>query len=62
MYVWAYLDEDNSMARLKWTLDWLRGAGYVEDDKKRNLTFAGIPEQVIDRKNQRLEVRLRRVK
>ena len=57
-YLWSPQDEDNLMARLKWPVDWLRNAGYVVDDRKKNLIYAGIPEQSIDRKHTRLEITL----
>lgn len=57
-YVWNLMDEgDNMRTRLKWPLDWLVWRGYIEDDSPRTLTWGPV-SQVIDRKNQRIEVEL----
>lgn len=53
-YLWNMMDEDGCTARLKFPQDWLVTRGYIADDKKKNIRWAGLPEQVIDRKNQRL--------
>ncbi len=47
MFVGAKMDADNAMARHKWALDWLQGAGYIAND--RNLEWVGVPEQVVKR-------------
>jgi hypothetical protein len=47
------MDDDNALARIKWAADWLQTRGYIVDDKRPHCRFT-IPEQVIDRKNQRL--------
>ncbi len=57
-YVWNLMDDDNAMARLKWPLDWLVTSGYIVDDSRKVLTWSGLPEQTIDRKNQRLVITL----
>lgn len=44
------MDEDNSVARLKWPLDWLVKRGYVKDDRRSALKWAAFPEQVVSRK------------
>lgn len=49
MHLGAAMDDDNAMARHKWLCDWLKSRGYVTDDRKRNLTWAGFPEQRIKR-------------
>lgn len=56
MYVHQYMDADNAMARLKFTTDWLVGNGYIADDSRKHLEYAGLPEQVIDRKRPRVEI------
>lgn len=61
LYVWAMMDDDNSVARLKWSLDALKLAGMIRDDKRPWCALSGIPVQVIDRKNQRVELTLERV-
>lgn len=61
MYLYSYMDDDNAMARLKWPIDYLRKAGYITDDRKRNLEYTGLPSQQIDRKNQRLEITLEKM-
>lgn len=49
MYLGAHMDDDNAMARHKWLVDWLRAAGYVADDRKRNIEWAAFPEQIVKR-------------
>jgi hypothetical protein len=56
LYVWAMMDDDNAVARLKWPLDALRGIGILFSDKRPYCALAGIPAQVIDRKHQRIEL------
>lgn len=56
LYVWSMMDPDGAVSRCKWPIDWLVKAGYVVDDKGRNIEWAGMPTQVIDRKAQRLEI------
>lgn len=58
-YVHQTHDVDNLMSRAKLALDWLVSRGYIHDDAPRHLKWAGIPEQEVDRKNQRLEVEVR---
>ena len=58
LYVWALMDYDNMMARLKWPLDVLVDAGWIEDDGPQHLEFAEMPSQFVDRKNQRVEIEL----
>lgn len=55
LYLWATMDDDNALARIKWAADWLKTRGYIVDDKRPHCRFT-IPEQVIDRANQRLEL------
>lgn len=58
LYVWNKMDEDNLMARLKWPLDWLVLNRFITDDGPKVLKWTGLPEQVVDRKNQRIEIEL----
>ncbi len=58
LYVWAEMDEGNALNRIKWLEDWLVTRGYLVDDKRRNLHWAGIPKQIIDRKRMRVELTL----
>ena len=57
LYVWNKLDKDNLMARMKWPVDWLVSRGFIPDDSEKYLDWA-MPKQVIDRKNQRVEITL----
>ena len=57
LYLWALMDDDNALARIKWAADWCRSRGYIVDDKRPHARFT-IPEQVIDRANQRLVLTL----
>lgn len=58
LYLWSHMDEDGAMARLKWPQDWLVTRGYLADDRRGNIKWAGLPEQHIDRTNQRLVLTL----
>lgn len=58
-YLWNLMDDDGAMARLKWPLDWLVKRGYLVDDSRKHLTWDGLPEQFIDRKNQRIVLTLK---
>jgi hypothetical protein len=56
------MDDDNAMARVKWALDWLVTRGYIVDDKRKNLKWEGLPEQIVKRDGcYRLEITLREV-
>jgi hypothetical protein len=46
----SWMDDDNAVARCKWPLDWLVKAGYLVDDKRKHLRWAGFPTQVVSRK------------
>ena len=59
LYVWSMMDQDNLLARRKWPVDWLVKSGYLEGDDPKRLRWDGIPEQVVDRKNMRLEIEIR---
>lgn len=54
MYLWNPMDDDNAMARLKYAADWLRTRGYITDDRRRNIKWAGFPDQVITRNRHQL--------
>lgn len=60
LYVWGEMDEDNAVARLKPALDALQAARVLFNDKKPWCRLHGIPEQFVDRKNQRLELTIER--
>jgi hypothetical protein len=56
------MDDDNAMARHKPLLDWLKTRGYIVDDRRKCLTWDGLPEQRVSRKNAPgIELILRRV-
>jgi len=59
LYVWARMDPDNAVSRLKWPIDSLVSYGFLVDDNEKWLDFTEIPKQVIDRKNQRVVICLR---
>lgn len=44
------MDDDNAMARLKWAVDWLATRGYFVRDSRKHLTWRGLPDQRITRK------------
>lgn len=51
MRLGAAMDDDNAMHRHKWALDWLKTRGYIVDDRKKCLRWAGFPEQRVKRNN-----------
>lgn len=57
VYVWAKMDADNLMARLKWPVDFLVNDGWLYDDGPDHLEWE-MPRQVVDRKNPRVEIEL----
>jgi hypothetical protein len=58
LYLWSPMDDDGALARMKWILDWLVRRGYLVDDSRKHLRWTALPEQVIDRKEPRVEVTL----
>lgn len=50
MVLGAAMDDDNAMARCKWALDWIVRAGYLVDDRRKALRWAGFPSQDVTRK------------
>ncbi len=60
-YVINIMDEGNCMNRAKYIEDWLVTRGYIADDNRKVLRWAGIPEQEIDRKHPRVVVTLEQV-
>ena len=44
------MDDDNALARLKWPVDWLVTRGYLAGDSRKHLTWTGLPEQRVSRK------------
>ncbi len=55
LYLWARMDRDNLMARLKWPIDSLVRNGLLVDDNEKWLDLQ-MPKQVIDRTNMRVEI------
>lgn len=55
-YVWARMDQDNLVSRLKWPLDVLVKWGVLRSDAAEWFALSGIPSQAIDRKHQRVEL------
>jgi hypothetical protein len=51
-------DEDNLMARCKFAIDWIVKAGYLVDDRKKCLSWVGIPTQEVKRKAMALIITL----
>lgn len=49
MYLGNAMDDSNAMRRHKWVEDWLVTRGYLVDDRKKCLTWAGFPEQIVKR-------------
>lgn len=59
MYLGGAMDDDNALARHKPLLDWLKTRGYLADDRKKNIVWQGLPEQVVKRDgNYRIELEL----
>jgi hypothetical protein len=58
LYTWNKMDVDNLFGRLKWPCDWLERRGWIAGDDPDSIEWAGIPQQFIDRKNQRVEITL----
>ena len=56
-YLWNKMDRGNLTARLKWIEDVLVNYGLLVDDNEKWLDLQ-MPTQVIDRKNQRVEIEL----
>lgn len=44
------MDDDNAMARHKRLLDWLVTRGYLAGDRRKHLTWTGLPTQRVTRK------------
>lgn len=49
MHLGGAMDDDNALARHKPLLDWLRSRRYIADDRRKNLKWEGLPEQVVKR-------------
>lgn len=49
MFLGGAMDDDNAMARHKPLLDWLKTRGYIQDDRKKNLVWEGLPQQIVKR-------------
>lgn len=60
LYLWNPMDDGNAFARLKWVEDWLvKRGGFLTNDSRKHLRYTGIPGQVIDRANPRVEIEIR---
>jgi hypothetical protein len=62
MHLGAAMDDDNALARHKVILDFLKTRGYIVDDRKKNLVWHSLPEQVVKRMKDggyRIELTLR---
>lgn len=45
------MDDENAFARAsKFPCDWLKTRGYIRDDRKQVVRWAGLPEQIVGRK------------
>lgn len=63
LYVGGAMDQDNSVSRMKWSLDWLKTRGYIADDRAKNLQWLGFPNQRVKRDgNYRVELTLTELK
>lgn len=53
-----WMDADNAFYRAsKAPMDWLKSRGYIENDSPKHITWAGLPEQRLTRKEEpRLEL------
>lgn len=49
MHLGHAMDDDNAMVRHKVSIDWLKTRGYIADDRKKCLQWAGLPEQIVKR-------------
>jgi len=59
MHLGGAMDDDNALARHKPLLDWLKTRGYIVDDRKKNVVWEALPEQIVRRDgNYRIELTL----
>ena len=56
LYVWSFMDQFNAGNRIKWLEDWLVKRGYIADDSLKALVWDQVPQQIIDRKFERVEL------
>jgi hypothetical protein len=54
------MDLDNLMARCKWPVDWLVIRSVIAGDSPKELEWE-LPRQLIDRKDQRIEIELEEI-
>ncbi len=47
------MDQDNSVARLKWPVDWMKRGLWIVDDDPDHLVWTGFPTQVKCKKDER---------
>lgn len=59
--LWGARDPIELLAGLKWPVDWLVQAGFVEDDSARHLVGIPLPDQVVDRGNRGVTITIERV-
>jgi hypothetical protein len=55
LYMPRAMDDDNALHRCKWSLDWLVANVYLPGDSRKHITWDGMPEQVIEREEPRVE-------
>lgn len=51
MHLGSAMDDDNAMARHKPLIDWLKTRGYIADDRRKNLAWHSLPDQIVKRKD-----------
>lgn len=61
-YLHNFMDDDNAANRMKPLWDWLRAAGYIAGDSRKQLRQEGFPTQTIDRVRPRVEITIRKDK
>lgn len=49
MHLGGAMDDDNAIARHKQAIDWLRKRRYIADDRRKNLRWESLPEQIVKR-------------
>lgn len=59
--LWGERDPIELLAGLKWPVDWLVAAGFVEDDSARHLLGIPLPTQVIARGDRGVTITIERV-
>lgn len=49
MHLGNHMDDDNAIARHKVLIDWLKTRGYIVDDRRKNLQWESLPNQIVRR-------------